>query len=214
MDLRQYGSVEAHVLYDNKLILLCHSSGFNVLLCYDLDDNSLKWKIDISNEKPYHTRELCLFENKITCYGQDRLLFIDIENGDIVDAIQISRIDKLFHPTRLDEENILIGYTNWTNAGIIRYNINSKQVIWRNKRKFQGPQLKCKIYQHRDTVMWVKNDTELICLNMDNGEELYHRRTSPWLYTDLQFINDSILFGTSGSDGFLNCVDAKNGMEK
>lgn len=154
--------------------------------------------------------EITLFENTVACYGDHELLFIDPENGEIVDRIKISRIAKLFHPIRLDDERILIRYTNWTNAGVLKYNQKSKQVIWRNKRKFQEPQLTCKIYQHEDKVFWVKNDTELICLNVENGEEVYNVRTTPWLYTDLLFIDDYLLFGTAGSNGYINCIDVRS----
>ncbi|MCM1497986.1 MAG: PQQ-like beta-propeller repeat protein [Clostridium sp.] len=96
----------------------------------------------------------------------------------------------------------------------MKYNQKIGKVIWRNKRKFQGPQLGCKIYQQDGRAFWVKNDTELICMNAEDGEEIYSVKTNPWLYTDLFFVEDSLLFGTAGRDGYINCIDAASGVEK
>ncbi len=104
---------------------------------------------------------------------------------------------------------MLIGYTNWTNAGILKYQISTKKVLWRHKRKFEGPQLKCKIYHSNDKAFWVKNSTELICVDIENGEEIHQLRTTPWLYTDLQFYQDNILYETAGADGYINCLDCE-----
>ena len=167
--------------------------------------------MNISMTKHYRTGEITLFENMVACYGDHELLLIEMEDGKIADRIKIPRIDKLFNPIRLDDEHILLGYTNWTNAGVLKYNQKSKQVIWRNKRKFQGPQLRCKIYRHEARVFWVKNDTELICLDVEDGEEIHSVRANPWLYTDLRFMDDCLLFGTAGRDGYMNCIDARSG---
>ncbi|MCI8508485.1 MAG: PQQ-like beta-propeller repeat protein [Lachnospiraceae bacterium] len=146
----------SYLLHDNRLLF---SYAWDYLFCYDLDTLSLEWKVNISNHN-YTPGEITLFENMVACYGDHELLSIEMENGRIADRIKIPRINKLFHPIRLDDEHILLGYTNWTSAGVLKYNQKSKQVIWRNKRKFQGPQLRCRIYRHEDRVFWVKNDTE------------------------------------------------------
>ncbi|MDE6568914.1 MAG: hypothetical protein K2K70_14485 [Lachnospiraceae bacterium] len=200
------GEVNSYLLHDCKLLFTTR----DYLFCYDLDTLSLEWKVNISNAN-YITGEITLFENTVACYGDHELLLIEMESGKVSDRIKISRINKLFHPIRIDDENILIGYTNWTNAGVLKYNQKLKQVIWRNKRKFQGPQLKCKVYQQKEKIIWVKNSTELICLDIENGEEIYSVRTNPWLYTDLHFWGDNLLFGTSGRDGYINCIDVKSG---
>lgn len=114
----------------------------------------------------------------------------------------------------MDDDTVLIGYTNWTNAGILKYQLSTKQVVWRHKRKFEGPQLKCGIYRHQNKVFWAKNSTELICLDIVTGEELYHLRTAPWLYTDLRFHRNGILYGTAGADGYLNHIDCETGAVK
>lgn len=208
------GKITSHLLCDNHLYVSCNNGEQASLCCIDLNKMVFLWNIDISNTKPYHAGELCFYNNIISCYGRDQLLFINNVDGQIISTIKISRIDKLFCPLPLDDDTMLIGYTNWTNAGILKYQISTKKIIWRHKRKFEGPQLKCKIYCYQDTAFWVKNGTELISLNVKDGNETFSIRTSPWLYTDLQFIHDGILYGTAGADGYLNYLNWKTGNIK
>ena len=204
------GKVTAHLLLGNRLIMSCDL----VLCCFNLDTLSMDWKSDISNSKRYQARELSVYEDKIACYGKDKLLFINRENGRTEDFIQLPRIDKLFCPIKTDDENMLIGYTNWTTAGILKYNFSDKKIIWKHKRKFEGPQLRCRIWLYDDMAFWVKNNTELIALDIENGSEIYQTRTAPWLYTDIQFLQDVLIYGTAGADGFINCVEAKTGRKR
>lgn len=148
----------------------------------------------------------------VSCYGQNQLLFIDPESGRVTESIRIPRIDKLYHPVALDDDTLLIGYTNWSNAGILKYQRSTNKVIWRHKRKFEGPQLRCRIWHEDARSYWVKNDTELICLSDETGGEIFQLRTVPWLYTDLQFRNGCILYGTAGANGYINCLDARSGQ--
>lgn len=203
------GEIYSYILNDNQFIFISSES---ILYCYNLDTLSLEWKVDIKNTKKYNSKELVIFENTVACYGNDSLLFIDINTGKINNQIKISRIDKLYHPLKLDDDNIVMGYTNWTNAGVLKYNLNTKQIIWKHKRSFSGPQLNCKLYQYDDNVYWVKNDTELICLNILDGKEVFSVRTNPWLYTNLYFIQDYLIFGTSGRDGYLYNINPKSGF--
>jgi outer membrane protein assembly factor BamB len=66
---------------------------------------------------------------------------------------------------------------------------------------------------YNNLAYWCKNDTELICVNIDNGEEVYSISTRPWLYTDPLLKSGRIIFGTSGADGFLKNIDAESGEE-
>jgi outer membrane protein assembly factor BamB len=152
-----------------------------------------------------------MFENKISCYGNDRLLFIDILSGEILDEIKISRISKLFCPIRMQDGTLLIGVTNWSNAGVLRYNKKSKKILWKSKRSFEGPLHRCEIFAKDNFVYWIKNDTEIICVNTENGEEVCRIATTPWLYTTPVFLNNRIMFGTSGRDGFLVNIDTESG---
>lgn len=206
--------MKTHLLLENRLIMSCSKKQDVLLCCYDLDMRCVEWEMDITNSSNYIAGELSVYENLITCYGRDQLLFLECDTGNIAYSIKLSRIDKLFCPIKIDNENMLIGYTNWTNAGILKYNFQKKEIVWRHKRKFQGPQLKCKIYQQNDLVFWVKNSTELIALNIETGDERYHLQTAPWLYTDLQFLQNDLIYGTSGADGYINSVEAKSGERK
>lgn len=213
VDLSGKGEVKSYLVKENKLFFVCSQSKES-LFCYNLETQKIDWQLNITNSKQYVAGELTLCDNLLACYGKDQLLFVETERGRIVDQIKIPRIEKLFCPIKVDEEHLIIGYTNWSNAGILKYDTVTKQVIWRHKRKFEGPQLKCKIYRHNDDIFWVKNDTELICLNIEDGSEKYQFRTNPWLYTNLQFIQDNMIYGTSGADGYINNVDPKTGMKK
>ena len=209
MQLAGISKIEAYYINENRLIL---SDGFS-LYCFDLDTFENQWIIDTMNSKPYRVDEIIMFEQTIACYGRDSLLFIDPLSGEIQNQIKIPRIDKLFHPIRTGDGNLLIGYTNWSNAGVIKYDVHTGKVIWRHKRKFEGPQLNCKLYTYENYVYWVKNDTELICLNIDTGDEVFTRRTTPWIYTDLRFDDDKIMYGTAGANGYFNCINARSGLE-
>ena len=42
---------------------------------------------------------------------------------------------------------------------------------------------------------------------------MFSVRTKPWLYTDLDFVGEHILFGTAGANSYLNCLVANSGKE-
>lgn len=201
--------INSHIICGNKF----YFSDSSRLYCFDLDLLKYCWDIDISNTTYYRSGELSVFDKNIVCYGNDKLLFICPDSGEVMYEIKISRADKLFSPIILDENTILLGYTNWSNAGVIRYDTRNKKVVWKSKRSFEGPLLRCKIYKHEKYAYWVKNDTELICLDTDSGNEVYSIKTEPWLYTDLQFIDDRILFGTAGRDGYFVNIDCHSGHD-
>ena len=201
--------IQSHLVYENRL-LLCDGT---ILKCFSLDSFDLLWELSLRSSKSYCGGEMTVFEQSITCFGRDALLFIDPADGTILNQIQIPRIAKLYHPIRTTDGNLLLGYTNWTNAGILKYDVKQSKVLWRHKRKFEGPQLDCRLYCFEDLVYWVKNETELICLDMESGEERFARRTTPWLYTTLNFVGDRVLYGTAGANGFFNCIDARSGDE-
>lgn len=207
--LADRGKVLSHLVCGDFLLLAYQNCS---LVCFDLKNTVIRWEMDISNTKPYFAGELSVFHNLVTCFGNDQLLFLRPDSGEITDSIRISRIDKLFCPIPLDDDRMLIGYTNWTNAGILCYDRKSKKVLWRNKRRFEGPQLRCRIWMHHGKVFWVKNDTELIAVDCNDGSECFHLRTEPWLYTDLHFVDDNILYGTSGADGYLCSIIEKDGI--
>lgn len=214
LDFLGKGEVTSHLLSGKYLYVSCCDGESASLCCIDLDEMVFVWNLDISNSKRYRAGELAFFEGYLTCYGKDQLLLIQPENGEIIRTLKLPRIDKLFCPVMVDNDTMLIGYTNWTNAGVIKYRVSTKQIIWRQTRKFEGPQLKCRIYLHESKVFWVKNSTELIAVDVESGEEIYRLPTTPWLYTDLQFYRDGILYGTAGSDGYLNYLDIETGNHR
>lgn len=201
--------ITSHLLCGDRLLVACDQ-----LYCIHLDTLTIAWALNLDCDRPYRIGEMARFGELVSCYGQDQLLFIEPDSGKIVDAIRIPRIDKLYSPVALDDDTLLIGYTNWTNAGILRYQRSTGKVLWRNKRRFEGPQLKCRIWHEQNRSYWVKNGTELICLNDETGDELFQLRTAPWLYTDLQFLSGDILYGTAGANGYINCLDAQSGQMK
>ena len=205
------GEINAHLIRDGRLYIACNGRVGASLCCVDLDTLDVVWGLGISNSTNYRAGDPAFFGDLISCFGRDQLLFVQPEDGTIVGTLKLPRISKLFCPIRLDDDHLLIGYTNWSNAGILKYQISTKKILWRHKRKFEGPQLQCRIHYRDGQAFWVKNSTELICLNAENGEEVYRLPTTPWLYTDLCFHEDSILYGTSGADGYLNCLDRRSG---
>lgn len=219
LQVPQQDKLGGNILYGNRLIFSYYRSAETwccpiELWCCNLDTLEIEWKTDISNSKPYGCGKITIFESMIACNGKDALLFIDPCSGVITNQIKIPRIDKLYYPIRTEDGHLLLGYTNWTNAGILKYDMKQAKVIWRHKRKFEGPQSDCQLYRYENLIYWVKNDTELICLDADTGEEVFARRTTPWLYTDLRFVGDRILYGTAGANGYFNCIDAKSGAER
>jgi|GEM_PF-3296240 len=201
------GNVTSHLLCGNYLLVVCDK-----LYSIDLNTFSVAWELDLSSEKLYRTGELARFGEWVSCYGQNQLLFIDPQSGRVMDSIRIPRINKLYHPVALDDDTLLIGYTNWTNAGILKYRRSTKEIVWRHKRRVEGPQLTCRIWHEGNHSYWVKNDTELICIDDDTGEEVFQLRTTPWLYTDLQFMDGSILYGTAGANGYINRLNTRTGQ--
>lgn len=198
------------LLRDGRLYLAIGHRPFEELMAIDLDSLEILWTLEIGCSKNYRAGSISFFEGKIACYGLDHLLFVNPEDGTIENQLKLPRIDKLFCPLPLDDGTMLIGYTNWTNAGVLRYDAKTKKILWRYKRQFEGPLGNCKLYSHGTNIYWTKNDTELICLDRESGQEINRIRTSPWRYTDLCFHKGYLLFGTSGADGYLYCLDAHN----
>lgn len=193
---------------EDRLYLAIGHRPFEKLMCIDLIRREILWSVNIGCTKNYRAGAISFFEGQIICYGLDHLLYVNPDDGSIERKLKLPRIEKLFCPVRQEDGTLLLGYTNWTNAGVLCYDEAGKKILWRNKRQFQGPLGNCQLYLHGNNVYWTKSDTELICLNRATGEEINRVRTAPWRYTPLRFHRDQLLFGTSGADGFLYCLDA------
>lgn len=211
LPVQDKGQVESHLLYGDTLYLVCNRGRIRTIETVDLKTQEWSQSLDISQSIFYRPGPLSLCGNWITCYGRDQLLFIDPEELTISHSLSLPRITKLFCPIPLDEDTLLIGYTNGTNAGLLKYSTATKKILWRHKRKFEGPQLKCKFYLHKGKALWVKNERELIAVDVETGEEAYSVPTLPWAYTDLRFEGDRILYGTAGANGYLNCIHSETG---
>ncbi len=205
------GPVLSALHQGQRLYILCRNRG-DILRCLDLDTRGLLWETTVScTNSAYQAGSLHPLGNLLTCAGRDGLVILDPRTGALRDSIKIPRIAKLYCPRELSGGHLLLGYTNWTGAGVLRYDPDSRQVLWRHRRNFEGPQLDCTLWFWQDLVLWVKNGTELICLDHETGEEQYALRTAPWLYTPLQPAGERMLYGTAGADGFLNCLDPATG---
>ena len=207
------GNLVSHLVIGERLYLVFR--GLNAaLVCVDMTKLHILWETDLRS-KPYAAGPVTVFGDKLACFGQNQLLYIDPETGAVTGSLKLPRIGKLFQPVDLGDGRLLLGYTNWTNAGVLCMDTGTKKVLWRHKRSFEGPLLRCCLTVMEDRVFWVKNDTELCCVRLSDGAELYRRWTDPWLYTPLELAPEGLVFGTAGgTNSFLRCLDPDTGAER
>ncbi len=209
--LQGAGAPLSHLRMDDRLFCIC-GDRTQTLFCLDAASATILWETDVTGTDRNY-RAGCLFPwgSQITCFGRDSLLFFDPDTGAVTDSLKLPRISKLYCPISQGDGQILLGYTNWSNAGILRFDLSTRKVLWRHRRRFEGPQLRCAILLHGNQVFWVKNDTELIALDAATGQEAYSLRTAPWLYTPPEAVGGQILYGTAGADGYLNALNPETG---
>ena len=183
------------------------------LLAVEPSVGSVKWELDLKSMKPYGVGSPLHLGTEIACYGRDELNYVDPVTGTITGSLQLRHIDKLFSPVRF-EDDLLLGYTNWSVSGVIRYRPSTGEVVWRYRRKSSGPSTYCRIYLIGQTVVWVKGETEIIGVDVHSGEERWTCKASPWLYTELHSVDGDLLFGTAGRDGFIRRIDGATGQDK
>ena len=207
------GNVVSRLVLGNRLYLVFR--GLNAaLVCVDMEKLHILWETDLRS-KPYAPGPVTVFGDRLACFGQDKLLYIDPDTGAVTSELKLPRIGKLFQPTDLGNGKLLLGYTNWTNAGVLCLDTATKKILWRHKRNFEGPLLRCRLIVGEDRVFWTKNDTEACCVSLHDGAELYRRWTDPWLYTDPELTEEGLIFGTAGgTDSFLRCLDPESGEER
>lgn len=207
------GRLVSHLLLGDRLYLVFKGITAS-LACVDIRKMHILWEADIRNDSYYTVGPVTLLGDRLACFGRDKLLYLDPDTGAILGELKLPRIGKLFQPTDLGNGKLLLGYTNWSNAGVLCMDTSTKKVLWRHKRNFEGPLLRCSYLLHGDRIFWVKNDTELCCVSCTDGTELYRRWTDPWLYSDLEAAPEGLIFGTSGGDGFLRCLDPQTGEDR
>ena len=206
-------NLSSHLRLGDRLYLVFKGRDA-ALVCVDIRKMQILWEIDVRNDSPYTAGPVTPFGDRLACFGRDKLLYIDPDTGSILEEMKLPRIGKLFQPTDLGDGKCLLGYSNWSNAGVLCLDTATKKILWRHKRNFEGPLLRCRYWLREDRVFWAKNDTELCCVSLRDGAELYRHWTDPWLYTDLDVTDDGLVFGTSGGDGFLRCLDPMTGEER
>lgn len=213
LPIRDRGSLVSHLVTEDRLYLVFKGTDAG-LVCVDMAKLHILWETDLKNTSYYTVGPVTFFGDRLACFGQDKLLFLDPDTGAILDSLKLPRIGKLFQPTPLPDGRLLLGFTNWSNAGVLCMDTATKKILWRHKRSFEGPLLRCRLWLQEDRVFWVKNDTELCCVSLEDGAELYRQWTDPWLYTPLELAPEGVIFGTAGADGFLYCLDPKTGAER
>lgn len=212
LPLPEKGRAVSHLVLGDRLYLVF--TGTNAaLMCVDMKKFHILWETDLRG-RPYEPGPVTVFGDKLACFGQNKLLSIDPDTGAVLDELTLPRIGKLFQPMDLGEGRLLLGYTNWSNAGVLCMDSATRKILWRHKRNFEGPQLRCRYWLQGDRVFWFKNDTEVCCVALDDGAELYRLRTDPWLYSVPEFAPEGLIFGTAGGDGFLRCLDPQTGLER
>lgn len=202
------GARPTFLVHDEHLLFAAEKDP--MLHSFDLNSDALQWKIRLNNKHHYSLTPPIVFDESIVCYGRDALNFIKLENGEITKSIQIKRINKLYSPIPLGDD-LLLGYTNGSVGGVIRYCLATDTVIWRSRRNFQGPASYCKIWSIGGIAVWVKGETEIIGIDQKTGEQAWAFPTSPWLYSHIEVIEGNLVFGTAGRDGFLNSVHPATG---
>lgn len=208
--MADFGKVTSYLVLGNLLYAVCGQSGKSTLAALDTEKFMILWTGNLGC-KAYSAGPVTEFEGKLSCFGREKLLFLDPMTGEILSQLSVSRIGKLFSPMRTEDGHLILGYTNWSSAGIMKLSSHTGKPIWKHRRSFEGPLLRCRYWEKDGNLYWVKNDRELICLDAATGEERYACPTLPWLYTDLCFVDDRLLFGTSGADGYLTCLNSETG---
>ena len=206
------GGLKSHLVLGDRLYLVFRGQNA-ALVCVDMEKLHILWEVDLRS-KPYSPGPVTAIADRLACFGQNTLLFLDPDTGAVLETLKLPRVGKLFQPTDLGNGRMLLGYTNWSNAGVLCMDTASKKVLWRHKRNFEGPQLRCRYWLDGDRAFWVKNDTELCCVSLADGAELYRLRTEPWLYSEPELAAEGLVFGTSGGDGFLRCLDPETGLDR
>jgi outer membrane protein assembly factor BamB len=180
------------------------------LCCLDLEAERLIWSQPLKSSPSYRLGAPLPFGDRLACYGRNALLIVDASTGETVDEIRIPRIDKLYSPLA-DGDELLLGFTNYSMAGVLRYRPETGQVVWRSHRKFEGPASYCRIWRVGDVLVWVKGETELVGVDAATGAERWRARAAPYLYSRVTVIGTLLLFGTAGRGGVVQVVDALTG---
>jgi outer membrane protein assembly factor BamB len=211
-DVRNIKGVGRAFFIQSSELLFFADCKKHILYCYNFQTWVQEWATQLKGEGNYTVGPPQIVQNQLVCYGQDKLNFLDLSTGAITETIKITRIDKPYPPLILNSDFIL-GYTNWTTGGVLKYSPKSQKVIWRYSKKFQGPATYLNLIYRYPIVVWVKGETELIGINVETGEEIWSLPTSPWLYTRIDLEDNILIFGTASRDGYIQAVNIENGYQ-
>lgn len=208
----EMGELTSHLVLGNRLYLTYR--GLNAsLFCVDLENFQIRWQTGLRGQG-YDAGPVTAFGDQLACCGRDALLTIDPETGAVLGERKLSRISKLFQPVDLGDNRLLLGYSNFSSAGVLCLNTATNKILWRHRRNFEGPLNHCRLIVTGERVYWQKNETEICCVSLADGSEQFRARTDPWLYTTPELTSEGLIFGTSGADGFLRCLDPETGAER
>lgn len=185
----------------------------NTLFCVDPKSEEVDWSSHLGEIGNYRSGDPQLFEGQLACFGNQGLLIFDAETGERLSSFRVPRVDKLYSPIP-EGDDLLLGYTNWSVGGVLRLHRSSGKLLWRYRRKFEGPASYCQIWRLGDVVVWVKGSTEIIALDAATGEERWSYSSVPYLYSDVRVVNGDLLFGTAGADGAIHRLDPATGQPR
>ena len=190
--------------------LYCANDRNQTLCCLDLAEEQVVWSQPLKGSPSYRIGAPLRFGERIACYGRDALLIFDSETGETLDELKVPRVDKLYSPLA-DGDDLLIGYTNYSSAGVLRYRPATGKVGWQYRKKFEGPASYCRIWRVDDLVVWVKGETELIAVDTASGTERWRAATHPYLYSRITVLGTDLLLGTAGRQGAVQVVNGLTG---
>jgi outer membrane protein assembly factor BamB len=175
--------------------------GGNQLRCYDVASDTCSWTLDLKSNRSYQAGPLALQQESLICYGRDALNFIDLASGEVEKQLTLPRIDKLY-PPREHEGDLLLAYTNWTTGGLLRLDPATNQIKWRFRSKGRvavprGGELPV---VGGIAVVSVNDGSSLVGVDLDTGDARWTYR-SQWLYTPIEVVGGSLIFGTAGGYG-------------
>lgn len=183
------------------------------VVAYDLDTQRIAWSREFPPLKPYRMSEAFLFEGRIASHAPDGLHWIDPATGETADTVKFPKVDVLYSPVSIDGD-VLVGYTNWSTGGVIRYDPVSGEIRWQYRRRFDGPASYRRIWLVGDVVVWIKGETELIGIDARSGVERWSYRAAPYLYGRVSVVDDDLVFGSAGNDGAVHVVNAESGQPR
>lgn len=172
-----------------------------------VSDGVAVWRHE--GERPGHATAPESHGGQISFCLDGTLYMVEQEEGELVQQVSLPRLDLLFSPRRIGED-LLLGYSTWSSCGLLRY--CRGKVDWRYKRRAQGPVQFPRVLYGGEVGVVVRDDRELIGVDLSTGDEAWRCPATPWLYTEVIERGGQLIFGTSGAGGRLVAVDPSTGV--